>query len=67
MAIYSDWGLNLNTKEVWQEYPRMQLQRDSYMSLNGIWEYQITAGRTLPAQDAWKEIVVPFALGSKLS
>ena len=48
------------------EYPRMQLQRDSFINLNGYWEYQITDGRA-PEERDWKEILVPFPLGSELS
>ena len=32
---------NLDLKNPLSEYPRMYLQRDSYLSLNGEWEYQI--------------------------
>ncbi len=28
----------VNTEEVWQEYPRPQLKRDNWQSLNGTWE-----------------------------
>ncbi|MBQ6592886.1 MAG: hypothetical protein IJH98_08340 [Solobacterium sp.] len=48
------------------EYPRMQLQRDSFINLNGIWQYQITDGRA-PEEEDWKEILVPYPLGSELS
>ncbi len=48
------------------EYPRMQLQRNSFINLNGIWQYQITDGAS-PEEENWKEITVPFPLGSKLS
>lgn len=67
MAIYTEWGEKLNIKAPWQEYPRMQMQRDSYTCLNGIWEYQITSPTKMPDPNAWKKIIVPFAVGSKLS
>lgn len=67
MAMLSKWGKEVNKNEPWQEYPRMQLQRDSYHSLNGIWEYQITERKSKPDPSKWNEIVVPFALGSELS
>ena len=27
----------------WQEYPRPQLKRDSYVNLNGLWDFTVTA------------------------
>ena len=67
MTLLSRWGKQLDEKNPLPEYPRMQLQRDSYFSLNGVWEYQITALGAEPKPGRWKKIVVPFALGSKLS
>ena len=67
MALFTEWGEKLNQKAPLQEYPRMQLQRDSYTNLNGLWEYQITEQNKEPDPEKWKKIVVPFALGSKLS
>ena len=28
----------VNTEEIWKEYPRPQLKRDNWQSLNGVWE-----------------------------
>ena len=36
------WGDNLDKNKVLKEYPRPQLVRDSYLSLNGEWDYRIT-------------------------
>ena len=54
------------------EYPRPQFQRDSYVSLNGVWEYAIK--KTSEAFDGNEigakydgEIVVPYSPESKLS
>ena len=65
--LLSRWGKQLNEKNPLPEYPRMQLQRDSYFNLNGVWEYQITGLNEEPKPGKWKKIIVPFALGSKLS
>ncbi|MDO5108297.1 MAG: glycoside hydrolase family 2 TIM barrel-domain containing protein [Erysipelotrichaceae bacterium] len=67
MALFTQWGEKLDPKAPLQEYPRMQLQRDSYTNLNGLWEYQITEQNAEPDPAQWKKIIVPFALGSKLS
>ena len=67
MALMTEWGEALKKEAPLQEYPRMQLQRDSYTNLNGVWEYQITEAGASPKGDRWKKIIVPFALGSVLS
>jgi len=66
-VLLSKWGKQLDEKSPLQDYPRMQLQRDSYFNLNGVWEYQITGLKEEPKPGKWKKIIVPFALGSKLS
>lgn len=48
------------------EYPRMIMVRDSYMSLNGIWEYAIRKDKEIPLTFDG-EIVVPFSPESPLS
>lgn len=48
------------------EYPRPQLRRNSYMTLNGRWNYAIVpAGQSLGKYDG--TILVPFAPESQLS
>ena len=42
------------------EYPRPQLRRDSYLCLNGIWEYAIRKEATIP--DTFDgNILVPYS------
>ena len=65
--MISKFGKLVDEKVPWQEYPRMQMQRDSYYNLNGVWEYQITERKQNPEAGQWKKIIVPFALGSELS
>ena len=58
---------NLDLKNPLSEYPRMYLKRDSYLSLNGEWEYQIVKDNETFDNQNWQMIIVPFAIGSKLS
>ncbi len=48
------------------EYPRPQFKRDSYLSLNGTWEYAITSTEVKP-QNFDGTILVPFSPETQLS
>ncbi|MBQ3068857.1 MAG: glycoside hydrolase family 2, partial [Clostridia bacterium] len=50
----------------WQDYPRPQLARDSYLNLNGWWEFAVTDSDDLPS-DYPERIRVPFSPESLLS
>ncbi len=60
------WGENLDKENVLQEYPRPQMRRESYLNINGLWDYAITGGEREP--ENWQgRILVPFSLESELS
>ncbi len=59
------WGENLDTNNILQEYPRPQLRRDSYINLNGLWEYCVTNGE-IP-EEYNEKILVPFSPECELS
>ena len=65
--IRTAWAEDINPAKVHQEYPRPQMVRDSYLNLNGLWEYAIAPkeGDEMPAPDG--HILVPFPLESSLS
>lgn len=64
--LTTPWGESLDEESVLAEYPRPQLRRDSYLNLNGRWEYAITDSQTEPtAYDG--AILVPFSPESALS
>lgn len=46
---------------LYNEYPRPQLKRDSFFSLNGLWEFTITKDNKLP-NIYEKKIQVPFPI-----
>ena len=35
--IKTKWGKNLDKNNIWQEYPRPQLERKDWLNLNGYW------------------------------
>ncbi len=47
------------------EYPRPQLKRDSYLCLNGEWEYAFTNGQCPAVYDG--KIIVPYSPETELS
>ncbi|SHF40884.1 Glycosyl hydrolases family 2 [Caldanaerobius fijiensis DSM 17918] len=54
------------------EYPRPQMVRDSWINLNGIWEFEIDHGKSGRARKIYErklesKILVPFCPESKLS
>jgi hypothetical protein len=60
------WGEKLDKNAVCTEYPRPQMTRDSYINLNGVWDYAITASDAQP--ETWDgQILVPFSPECELS
>ncbi|HKM29304.1 MAG TPA: glycoside hydrolase family 2 TIM barrel-domain containing protein [Bacilli bacterium] len=56
----------MNRNKPWHDYPRPQLKRESYLNINGLWDYKITTEKSLPTSYDGK-ILVPFPLESNLS
>jgi hypothetical protein len=65
--IKTKWGKNLNSKKVWQEYPRPQLERKDWLNLNGLWSYSIRYTDDLKPEKHDGKILVPFSVESSLS
>lgn len=66
MTMLTRWGKALDKDNVLPEYPRPQMVRESYINLNGRWDYAITASDELPRQYDG-EIIVPFSPEAPLS
>lgn len=64
--LMTPWGEHLDENCILTEYPRPQMRRDSYLNLNGRWEYAITDSDESPRR--WDgTILVPFSPESALS
>ncbi len=50
----------------WQAYPRPQMRRDSYLNLNGHWDFAVSCKKDTP-QNFDRTILVPFCPESLLS
>ncbi len=61
-SLFTKEGEKLDVNKPLPEYPRPQMVRKSYYSLNGVWNYKRTQGT--PSEGT---IVVPFPIGSTLS
>lgn len=64
--LLTKWGEDLNKNCPLSEYPRPQFKRDSYFSLNGIWQLAFSENQSLNAKYDY-EIVVPFSPEAPLS
>lgn len=64
------WTYEVGT-DPWPEYPRPQLRRDEWRSLNGIWTYQSANGdedvQSPPDGQLEQEIMIPSCIQSGLS
>ncbi len=58
--------MDTTTQTPWDIYPRPQLRRDSYISLNGTWDFAVSDTPALP-QRYDRTITVPFCPESTLS
>lgn len=63
---YTPYGEKISRTHPLAEYPRPQMERDSYQNLNGRWEYALTKGKE-PPRECDGEIIVPFSPESVLS
>ena len=63
--LKTDFSLDIGDKPL-QEYPRPQFQRESYVNLNGWWQYAICDSKETPSQFDGK-ILVPFSPETELS
>lgn len=65
VQLISRWGKTIEKDNVWQEYPRPNLVRDSYFNLNGEWDYNINESKQVSQYDG--KILVPYSPETLLS
>lgn len=64
--ILTKWASEIDPAKPWLQYPRPDMKRTSWMSLNGLWDYAITPRNGKPGN--WDgTILVPYPVESALS
>ncbi len=63
--LFTKWGQEFNPNSILPEYPRPGMVRDSYLNLNGVWEYGIVQDNAPESYQG--TILVPFSPETYLS
>jgi hypothetical protein len=65
--LMTRWAADVGPANALPEYPRPQMVRESWLSLNGLWDYAVV-DKAAPRPEKWDgRILVPFAVESALS
>ena len=65
--IVTQWAQKVNPSNPLPEYPRPQMVRSEWKSLNGLWDYTIVPASDIIPKTFQGKILVPFAIESALS
>ena len=65
--ILTRWASEVSPSNVHKEYPRPQMGRKDWKSLNGLWDYAVTPSEAPEMPEAEGQILVPFCIESALS
>ncbi|MDT8393910.1 MAG: glycoside hydrolase family 2 TIM barrel-domain containing protein [Bacteroidales bacterium] len=64
--LMTKWSAGIDPSMPWPEYPRPQMQRNEWINLNGLWDYQLNRQKSMP-ETYTRKILVPFPVESSLS
>ena len=69
--IMTTWGENIDPENVWTEYPRPQMVRQEWLSLNGTWDFlkrtSVNHEYESNKKNFFQKILVPYPVESALS
>ena len=67
IPIQTRWAAEVSPANAHPEYPRPQMVREQWASLNGLWDYAVVPAED-PKPKQWDgQILVPFCIESSLS
>lgn len=66
-SMLTPWGEEVTPENAWSEYPRPQMVRSDWTSLNGLWDVAVTSNAARRPKEWTEQILVPFALETPLS
>ena len=67
IPIQTPWTAEVSPANAHPEYPRPQMVREKWASLNGLWDYAVVAADAEEPKDWDGQILVPFCIESSLS
>lgn len=67
VSLMTQWAKDVNPLVPHPEHPRPQLVRQSWINLNGLWDYAITSKEAEQPKEFEGKILVPFPIESALS
>lgn len=65
--LMTRWGESLTSSSVLSQYPRPQLQREQWLNLNGLWNFNVVPKHVASVDVFPGKILVPFAIEAPLS
>ncbi|MGN1232066.1 MAG: glycoside hydrolase family 2 protein [Candidatus Cryptobacteroides sp.] len=65
--IRSEWAEQVSPANALPEYPRPQMVRNDWKSLNGLWDYAVTGITAARPEKSEGSILVPYPIESSLS
>ena len=67
IPIQTPWTAEVSPENAHPEYPRPQMVREKWASLNGLWNYAVVPADAEQPKDWDGQILVPFCIESSLS
>ncbi|MBN1328141.1 MAG: hypothetical protein JXA54_01595 [Candidatus Heimdallarchaeota archaeon] len=65
--LTTPWFESISSDNPYPEYPRPQFARDTWVNLNGLWNYAITSKKVKQPNNYDGKILVPYPIESALS
>jgi hypothetical protein len=65
--LLTRWAQDVQSDNVWPEYPRPQMVRNEWLNLNGLWDFSLLDKDKPRPSDYAQQILVPFPVESALS